>query len=287
MPKDWTFPPNDWALLDDGVERYVLLDGAQCDCAREIFQGLQIPVRALFDGRLADGLDDASVLLAMLPRTIDVDRFLRRIEAAARSPGVLSLIESPLQIDALLQRLQRRLDASYPNGKQFISRYFDARVLPWWVQALDEQQRDDFLAIGHRWTYLQHDLCWEHLGLHCPVQEPHDPPWVLEAEQRHALIDASYPYTLIDHFQLTDLDLLQRVPREHWYAYIRKVVAMASAFGIEEGKHVVMVVTWSLLTGLDLAEAPGWPKRLADYASGQRSAADIGNEVWPRQESWV
>lgn len=286
MRRDWHFPPLALPPLEADAQRFVLLDGAQCDQPLQLLRALPWAPLRLFDGLLADGTDDASVFLARLPADIDIDRFLQRAAAQARSPGLLSVIETALGAEALLQRLQRRLDARFPNGKEFLARFFDTRVLPWWVQVLDETQCRDFLSLGERWWYLRHDLRWAQLELQDAVQDPHDPPWVLEANQRRALIDASYPYTLIDHFQLSDPELLARLPRERWYTVLRRAVAAAAAAGIEDSRRVVMVATWTLLAGVDLGEDPAWRQRLQDFASGRRSAADIGDEVWPLEESW-
>lgn len=286
MRRDWDFPPLALPPLDADAQRFVLLDGAQCDQPLQLLRALPWAPLRLFDGLLADGTDDASVFLARLPADIDIDRFLQRAAAQARSPGLLSVIETTLTGEALQQRLQRRLDACYPNGKEFLARFFDARVLPWWVQVLDEAQCRAFLALGECWWYLRHDLQWARLELADVVPDPHDPPWVLEALQRRALIDASYPYALIDHFQLTDPELLARLPRARRYTFFRRVVATAAAAGIEDSRRVVMVATWALLAGIDLGEDPAWQQRLQDFASGRRSAADIGDEVWPLEESW-
>ncbi|HDS1649397.1 DUF4123 domain-containing protein [Stenotrophomonas sp. TWI169] len=286
MANDWQFPPFSPPPLDEGTQRYVLLDGAQCEQPLQLLRALPWAPLPLFDGLLADGTDDASVFLARLPRGLELDRFLQRAASYARSPGLLSLIDTALPAEELQQRLQRRLDASYPNGKLFLARFFDARVLPWWVQVLDAAQCRAFLALGERWWYLRHDLKWAHLELQDSVQDPHDPPWVLEAAQRRALIDASYPYTLIDHFQLSDPELLARLPRARWYTFFRRVVATAADVGIEDSRRLVMVSTWALLAGVDLGEDPAWRLRLQDFAAGRRSAADIGDEVWPLEESW-
>lgn len=285
MSKEWTFPRNDWPELEEGIKRYLLVDGAQCNHIRLLLERLELPARALFDGQLSDGSEDASVYLVKLPADADANRYLRHVESSARSPGALTLIESSLQSSELLQRLQRRLDSVYPNGKSFLSRFYDARVLPWWIQAINAEQRQTFLAVGKRWWYLRHDLRWDSQELHCPEVDPHDPPWVLGAEQRHALIESSYPYVLMDHLQLTDPGLLRRVPRAHWYQHIREVVALASSLGIEDSRRVLMVVTWSLLAGEGFMTDSLWQQRLIDYASGKRDAKMIIVEAWPVKEN--
>lgn len=285
MAKEWTFLRHDWPRLEANVERYLLIDGAQCNHMQMLREKLRLPVRALFDGQLSDGSADASVYLAKLPADAKVDSYLQCIEVSARGPGVLTLIDSSLHLNDLQQWLQRRLDSIYPNGKPFLSRFYDARVLPWWIQAMNAEQRQTFLAVGTRWWYLSHNLRWISQELHCPEMDPHDPPWVLETDQRHALIESSYPYVLMDHFQLTDPGLLQRIPPSRWYIHIREVVAMASALGIEDSRRVLMVVTWSLLAGEGFMTNGLWQARLVDYASGKRDANVIIAEAWPVKEN--
>jgi len=41
-----------------------------------------------------------------------------------------------------------------------------------------------------------------------------------------------------------------------------------------------------LLAGDDLADDPAWQQRLQDFADGRRTAKQIGDEVWPMEETW-
>lgn len=47
-----------------------------------------------------------------------------------------------------------------------------------------------------------------------------------------------------------------------------------------------MVCTWALLVGDDLADDPAWQQRLQDFADGRRTAKQIGDAVWPMEETW-
>ena len=199
---------------------------------------------------------------------------------------MLSISETGLVAQQRRQRLQRGRNASYPNGKLLLARLCDARVLPWWVQVLDEAQCRAFLAMGERWWYLRHDLQWAHLELEDVALDPHDPPWVLEAPQRRGLIDASYPYTLIDHFQLSDPELLTRLPRARWYTFFRRVVATAAAAGIHGHRRVVMVATWTLLARRLLGPDPARVQLQLVLASGSPIPPVICNVASPRDQTW-
>jgi len=188
-----TFPRTQWPPLATGQHRYLLLDGAQCDAPQAVLQFLPHAASRLFDGLLADGSADTSVYLSRLPPELPAEAVLLRLDGHAKALGAATVIESALTQDVLLQRLSRRLDARYPNGKEFLARFYDGRVLPWWVQALDREQREVLLAVGERWHYVTHDHRWDTLVLTCPDIDPHLLPWTLEAEQRRVLIDSALP----------------------------------------------------------------------------------------------
>lgn len=280
------FPETLWAPLAPDQFRFLLLDGAQCDGPQAFLKGLPHAASRLFDGVLADGSADTSVYLARLPADLPANLLLQRLNPHANALGAATVLETPLTQDVLLQRLVRRLDARYPNGKEFLSRFFDGRVLPWWVDALLPEQREAFLALGNRWHYVTHDHRWDSLALTCPVQDPHVPPWTLESAARRVLIDSAYPYTLIEHYQLTDPELLDRLPAANWYGFLRQAVDVAARYGIQDSQRVLMVCTWALLLGDDFADDAAWHVRLQDFAEGRRTAKQIGDEVWPVEETW-
>lgn len=282
----WSFPQRTWTPPPRGQARYLLLDGAQCEQPRALLEALGWPKTMLFDGLLASGQDDATVFLVAVPVPTEVTTVLQRLRPALRSPGALSVIDAALGLHALAERLRQRLEARYPNGKAFTARFFDARVLPWWVSILDDAQREAFLSVGGRWTFLDARLEWTQLGLRCPAHDPHVAPWVLQAEQRRGLIDALYPYTLMDHFLLTGPELLERYPRATWYYRLRDAVAAAEAHGITDSARLSVVASWALIGDVDLAEDPAWQQRLRDVGAGRRTVKQVGEEVWPLVESW-
>ena len=77
---------------------------------------------------------------------------------------------------------------------------------------------------------MTHDHRWDTLALTCPAIDPHLLPWTLEAEQRRVLIDSAYPYTLIDHFQLTDPELLARLQAMLDAGLIRRIGAVPNHY---------------------------------------------------------
>ncbi|WP_222705352.1 DUF4123 domain-containing protein [Xanthomonas massiliensis] len=280
------FPDRTWDAPAEGASRYLLLDGAQCHAPAQVLDRLPASAIRLFDGVLADGSADASVYLAVLPAELGMRRVLARIAAEADSLGAATFLDSPLPSSELAQRLMRRLDARFPNGKQFLARFYDGRVLPLLAAVLRDPQRQPFLSLGLAWHYVAADHTWQTLPLTALAHDPFVPPLELDSEQRRRLIDDSYPYTLIDHFRLTDRELLDRLPGPDQYRFFRACVALADRYGMRDGGRILMVCTWALLSGEDFHEQPEWRKRLEDFAAGRRSARQIGDEAYPMVEDW-
>lgn len=283
-----SIPANDWSPLPEDMHRFLLLDGAQCrgpgDVLRHI-PGADCAIR-LFDGKLADGSADTSVQLVKLPERVDPAAVMELATNALKSTGAVTFIDTPLEPGELSQRLLRRLDARFPNGKEFLVRFFDGRVLPLLSAVLTPAQRAGFLAVGRDWWYIDADQVWQSASLTAPMIDPYSPPLQLDDAQRRALFSDTYPYYLIDHFTLTDKELLDRVPARDQYRFLRQCMRNGEGYGIHEGKKIAMVCTWALLLGENFHLDPVWQARLSDFATGRRTARDIGNEVWPVEESW-
>ena len=281
-------PAHDWQPPRDGTTRFLLLDGAQSVSVEGILKLFPNGPSAvqLFDGLLTDGTGDASVKLLRLPAETTLTLSLRRSAPSIKSPGAISFIDSSLPQDKLLRRLQRRLDAKFPSGKEFLARFFDGRVLPLLVDVLDPGQRSAFLAVGQRWWFVGPELSWQSIELTAPDLDPHNSPLWFSDVQRRQLTDSTYPYTLIDHFAFSDHELLDRIPPNDRYRFFRHCFQVAGQYGIRDGKRIAMVCTWALLLGEKFHLDPAWRTRLEDFATGRRTARDIGNEVWPIEESW-
>lgn len=283
-----SFPSNEWRPPQAGSERYLLLDGAQCKSPADVLARFSAGAGAtrLFDGVLSDGTADATVQLLRLSAGTDLQVALNRSISSVKSLGALTFIDSQLTQSELAQRLMRRLDAKFPNGKDFLVRFYDGRVLPWLLNVLTLQQRQEYLALGDTWWFVSHNLVWLSADLSAPDKDPFQPPLRLDDAQRRQLVDDTYPYTLIDHFVFTDRELIERIPADDTYRFIRQCTRLADQYGIRDGKRIVMVCTWALLAGEDFHLDPAWQQRLKDFAAGRRTARDIGNEVWPVVESW-
>lgn len=282
-------PVRHWLEPAEENRRFLLLDGAQCESLDELLKqlhGIADSEIQLFDGLLADGSGNASVWLHQLQAGVDVANLLVWLGGKVKSFGALTFIDTALSEGELSQRLMRRLDARFPNGKEFLARFYDGRVLPWLVNVMTQEQRNAFLGIGCEWWFVTHAHVWDVLILTAPQEDLYDPPLQLDDTQRRQLLADTYPYTLIDHFRLVDEDLLDRVPRNDQYRFIRGCMRVGENYGIHDGKRVVMICTWALLLGEGFHQTPDWVLRLEDFSEGRRTARDIGNEVWPVVESW-
>src|SRR5690606_259188 len=108
-------------------------------------------------------------------------------------------------------------------------------------------EEPDFFALGHAWWYVTPHMTWEAIALVEAEIDPYTPPLELDDTQRRRLMDDAYPYALIDHFALTDPELLERVPPADRYRFFHDCMRMAAGHGIRDASKLVMVCTWALL----------------------------------------
>ncbi|PJJ98615.1 hypothetical protein CO641_08415 [Lysobacteraceae bacterium NML91-0213] len=279
------FPDQEWPTAQP-AQRFLLLDGAQ-------FTGLAVLLThstvvngyvRLFDGLLADRSADTSVFLVSLNGGRSLRSLFRQLAGPARYSGGATVLDTSLSRAELAQRLTRRLDARLPNGKEFIARFYDGRVLPLLHSVMTDEQRASFFALGRSWWYVMPERRWGKIDLLEEDVDPYVPPLALDDPQRRQLMNDSYPYTLIDHFNLTDPGLIARVSPDDRYRFLRDTMRMAAGYGVRDGQHLHMVCTWALLLGEDFHEEAAWRQRLRDLGAGRRTTKEIVDEVWPKEE---
>ena len=279
------FPDKEWPTAQP-VRSFLLLDGAQ-------FTGLTVFLTQstlingyvrLFDGLLADRSADPSVFLVWLNEGVSLRALVRQLAGLAKYSGGATVLDTSLSRMELAGRLTRRLDARLPNGKEFIARFYDGRVLPLLHNVMTGAQRASFFALGRSWWYVMPERRWAKIDLLEEDVDPYVPPLALDDPQRRQLMNDSYPYTLIDHFNLTDPGLIARVSPADQYRFLRDTMRMAASYGVRDGQHLHMVCTWALLLGEDFHQEPAWQQRLRDLGAGRRTTKDIVDEVWPKEE---
>lgn len=256
---------------------YALVDGAQVMEYRRHFLNVPGVVNqlALSGADLVPDRFNASVHLLHLERMDAMDSLLRQLTKASTSHGAISLLVTKLPLDALASALRLRLDVTLPDQFDCTNRYFDGRVAPHWVACLTTEQKEKFCAFASQWWVVSHEHVWQQLTCNEVHPDPFTTPFTINDAQQAAMIDACYPYTVIDHFEETDPELLERVAPAAQYMWFRKALQVAEGYGIDGGPETMLFCTLTLTRGERFYEAPAWHDGLMKMKNRQTRLADL------------
>jgi hypothetical protein len=256
---------------------YALVDGAQLDDFRRYFRNTRgvLDKANLAGSALSADVENAGQHVLHLEDNEALKHVVERIMRSTTSHGAMSVIVSSLELSALADALRKRLHVTLPDQFDCVNRFFDGRVTPHWLSILTPEQRELFTAFASQWWVVSHEHVW--ISLACTEIHPDlfDQPMGISERQQADMIDACYPYTVIDHFELTDPELLERLPPAEQYAWFERALAAARTHGIDDGPQSMLFCTLTLTRGERFYEAPAWYKGLAQVRQGQTRLRDL------------
>ncbi|MFG6469081.1 DUF4123 domain-containing protein [Roseateles sp. BYS87W] len=260
------------AAVREGERHYLLLDAAQVDqYSRYLSRWLGIAEQRPLHGRpISHERADATPHLVVLrePSAL-IDHRGSALTSHCRFYGALAWLVSPLDIDTLAARLQHRLDAELPDEFACINRFFDARVVPHLHACLGAAQREAFFSVARQWWVVSHEHRWQSLSCEFQVDDPYRGPLHLDARQQAHMVDACYPYSVIEHFEQTDPELLDDLLPAQRYSHFSQALQRAAAYGIEGGASAVLYCTLTLTRGRRFDEEGAWPTLLSRVKRGE------------------
>lgn len=271
-------PPPPVRGASDGIRYYALIDAAQVEHFSRTVQLRSDSILgrlALYGEFIAPDRYDASPHLFEMAGPDAYRGFVNGFSRSNASHGVISCLASVLEMSELAARLKRRLDVVLPDEVDCVNRFFDGRVSPHLHACLEDEQRAAFFSVSEHWLVLGHDHAWQSLECHFAEQDPFSGPLLVSAKQEAYLIDHCYPYALIEHFERTDLDLLDSVPVEQRYQFFLNAIQTAERFGIERSCDIALFCTLSMTRGVSFYEEAPWPEKLIAVKTGRASLQDV------------
>ncbi len=261
------------ALAPQGKEEklYLLIDAAQIDRfgVKLAANRLVLAHEPLFGHPIAPDKADATPHLLAVAGPEAAQAVQHAWADSMFSHGALAWLVSPLLRGDLAQRLRSRLDARLPERFDCVNRFFDGRVTPHLHACLSPAQREAFFCVGTQWWVVDHTHRW--LSLPCAFSE-HDafePPLELDERQQAHLIDACYPYAVIDHFMQTDEELLDSLPPNERYGFVRGALQTAAQYGIDGGATAILFCTLALTRGPAFYTRAPWQASLDQVKRGE------------------
>ena len=261
----------DSAMLSEQDHLYLLIDGAQTNRLLPKIQKNRYCAEhlSLFDGTLEEANADVAPYLVRVKDLSELTKAIDSLKSTLRSEGALSVLVTPLSADALKHRLIERLNAKLPDNFDCLLRFFDARVLPHLHQALNPAQQAAFFGPVKQWWYPSHQRQWKALSVKFAEINTFESPLELNDQQQNALIDALYPYSVIEHFMITDEALLDSVAPADRYAFFARLLKAAAQYGIDGGATAILFCTLGLTRGPDFYEQADWQSGLNRVKRGE------------------
>ncbi|WP_309618021.1 DUF4123 domain-containing protein [Salinibacterium sp.] len=256
--------------LTEGDNQFALIDAAQVERLTDKLprDGLVLAVESLFGRPIAPAKASATPHLVAVAGLSAWGGVVRALSDATESHGALGWLVSPLSALELAQRLRARLDARLPDRFDCVNRYFDGRVTPHLHECLEADQRRVFFSVCSQWWVVDHTHQWRSLSCSFASDDAFVPPLALDERQQAHLIDACYPYAVIEHFMQTDQELLETVPATQRYAFFRSALQAAEQFGIDGGPSGILFCTLALTRGPGFHQQPRWRAALDQVKAG-------------------
>lgn len=259
-------------LNESGSPAYLLLDGAQTPKVKAALRATGIARHeSLFAETTEAAAAEAGPYLAVPVTGEPPGQILARMLRIIEVPFALSVLVSDLDFAGLSRRLTMRLDTVLPDAVQALLRFYDGRVVGHIAAVLSSEQRARMFSVASSWWHFDGDLRWKSLPCNFSATETLDGPLVLNEQQQNALIDACYPYSVIEHFAETDADLLDTVSLPERYAFFLHALSAARGYGIDGGAEAILFCTLALLRGRAFYRDAEWADRLEAVKAGRMS----------------
>ncbi|WP_175681817.1 DUF4123 domain-containing protein [Burkholderia cenocepacia] len=278
----------------DGLRAYVLIDGALLDT-------LPDDDKAAWPAFVAASLlgddtdDDARVVGPLLFEWQPAaDSAAAEAADAIEPPGIpwpaASVLVSPLSLERLAAHLAPMVDVQLEQMESvMLMRFFDPRVLPFWLDMLPAAHRA-YLAQGvrhwiHRDTALQ--LRTADIAAPANVRQAAEFPLQLTQAQEDDLLAACYPYTMLERLRVEKPALLASLPAAQHYGFVRDQLARCQAHGAESAASLLIYCELALRYGARFDEDPAMAAVFDAVAQGEAfpdALARVPAEDWRRMQ---
>ncbi|VWB84253.1 DUF4123 domain-containing protein [Burkholderia lata] len=275
----------------DGLRAYVLIDGA-------LLATLPDEERASWPAFVAASLldnadDDARIVGPLLfewqPAGDSADAADDTDPRDIPWPAA-SVLVSQLTLAQLAAHLAPMVDVQLEQMEDaMLMRFFDPRVLPFWLDMLPAAHRA-YLAQGVRhWIHLDAELTIRTTNITAPanVKQVAEFPLQLSQAQEDDLLAACYPYTLIERLRTEKPALLASLPAAQHYGFVRDQLARCQAHGAESAVSLLIYCELALRYGPRFDEHPAMAAVFDAVAQGEdfpQALALVPAEGWQQMQ---
>ncbi|KVV58948.1 hypothetical protein WK90_36040 [Burkholderia cepacia] len=276
----------------DGLRAYVLIDGALLDTLPDDEKASwpAFVAASLLDDAADDEARIVGPLLFEWQPGADGADAANAIEPRSIPWPAASVLVSPLSLERLAAHLAPMVDVQLEQMESvMLMRFFDPRVLPFWLDMLPAAHRA-YLAQGvrhwiHRDTSLQ--LRTADIAAPADVRQAAEFPLQLTQAQEDDLLAACYPYTMLERLRTEKPALLASLPPAQHYGFVRDQLARCRAHGADSAASLLIYCELALRYGARFDEDPAMAAVFDAVAQGQafpEALALVPAEDWRRMQ---
>ncbi|MGY6241865.1 DUF4123 domain-containing protein (plasmid) [Burkholderia ambifaria] len=274
-----------------GLRAYVLVDGALLDTLPD---DEKASWPAFVAASLLDNADDDArrvgpLLFEWQPADDSADA-VDVTDPRSIPWSAASVLVSPLTLAQLAAHLAPMVDVQLEQMESaMLMRFFDPRVLPFWLDMLPPAHRA-YLAQGVRhWIHRDTGLQLRTVDIVAPanVARAAEFPLQLSQAQEDGLLAACYPYTMIERLRAEKPALLASLPAARHYGFVREQLERCQAHGAESAASLLIYCELALRYGGRFDEHPEMAAVFDAVAQGQdfpQALALVPAEGWQRMQ---
>lgn len=267
-------------LNGDGREpTFLLVDHSGLPDLATRVQGTGLPWRTLFGAADSETRAAAPWLIRWPPgpATPAHERFAGWLCHEAAFTHTLSVLASPLDIDALALRLQARLDARTSDGQDLLFRFADTRILASALAIFSPGEHAAFLGVASGWWYCNRQGVLQNAQARFHGEDHWPSPWRLTDAQFAAFLKASEPDEVLT--LLAGDPQLEGLPPEQRHAFVAQQLRRAETWGLSASADLALYCALALSLGTGFDTAPAWAQPLGRVKAGALSLQQAVEQV--------
>ncbi|KWH44772.1 DUF4123 domain-containing protein [Burkholderia cepacia] len=276
----------------DELRAYVLIDGALLDTLPDDDKASwpAFVAASLLDDAADDEARIVGPLLFEWQPGADGADAADAIEPRSIPWPAASVLVSPLSLERLAAHLAPMVDVQLEQMESvMLMRFFDPRVLPFWLDMLPAAHRA-YLAQGVRhWIHRDTSLQLRTADIAAPanVRQAAEFPLQLTQAQEDDLLAACYPYTMLERLRTEKPALLASLPAAQHYGFVRDQLARCRAHGADSAASLLIYCELALRYGARFDEDPAMAAVFDAVVQGQafpEALALVPAEDWRRMQ---
>ena len=200
------------------------------------------------------------------PATPAHERFAGWLCRETAFTHTLSVLVSPLDIDALALRLQARLDAQTGDGQDLLFRFADTRILASALAIFSPGERTAFLGSASGWWYCDRQGVLQTAQAQFHAEDRWPSPWRLADAQFAAFLKAGEPDEVLA--LLAGDPLLDGLPPGQRHGFVAQQLRSAEPWGLSASADLALYCKLALSLGAGFDAAPAWAQQRERVKAG-------------------